>query len=291
MPNDKHIIEKYFGIDREAAQKLIDDTLGKKNDRSGDNSFQSTKVYLTDEYAILRMNNIIYRNVIAPDHDLHHLAHITQTLLELYAQGVHVVPIVGFQCDGENGCIIQRRAPGSELYDRGRLCDKDYILSRVFCLSNAPQAHYDKFVADAVKIMNAGILIDFVGKDNFFYDETTGFHFIDLSAHFDYVYGLADEKPNVTQIAAWNCFLPCYFDPVPQHRDNVSQVLSVLNRVEQSLLQESNKRIFDKCIFALLHNGITADIVDEIITDSRFIPQRQQLKLPLTPEKRSDIKS
>jgi hypothetical protein len=36
--------------------------------------------------------------------------------------------------------------------------------------------------------MDTGVLVDSAGKDNFFYDETIGFQFIDLNAHDDYIY-------------------------------------------------------------------------------------------------------
>ena len=192
---DEMTIEKHFGIDRETAQKMITATESMKSEKSGDNGFQNTKVFLFDEYAVLKMQNMNFRNVTNQDTDLKHLERLAVTFLDLKAQGVNVVPILAFQSDDGNGYIIQLRAKGAELYDRDRVSDKEYIIERIDQLSNAPQVHLDKFVADAIKIMDAGAIVDFVGKDNFFYDETVGFQFIDLNAHYDHEYGIGEKFP------------------------------------------------------------------------------------------------
>lgn len=275
----KMIIEKYFGIDREIAQQMIDATKDMTNVKSGDNGFQLTKVFLFDEYAILKMQNINVRNVATQDTDLKHLERLAMTLLDLQAKSVNVVPILAFQSDDGDGYIVQARAKGAELYEREKMTDKDYVLGRVDLLSNVPQEHFDKFIADTIKIIDAGVIIDFVGKDNFFYHETMGFQFIDLNAHFDYEYGLTDVKPQAEQFAAWNCFLPCYFDTVPKYRDTVSKIVSKLADKERILLREHNKNILIKCKTAMIKNGIAKEMVNEAITSKEFIPQMQRLEL------------
>lgn len=273
------ITESYFGIERDAAQQMIAETKNMANDQSGDNVFQSTKVFLFDEYAVLKMQNIIFRNVETKDPDLKHLERLSRTLLVLQAEGINVVPILAFQSENGNGYIIQQRAKGAELYDRNKMSDKNYILERVELLSNIPQEHFDKFVIDAIKIIDAGVLIDFVGKDSFFYHQNIGFQFIDLNAHFDYEYGLSDARPQVEQIVAWNCFLPCYFDTVPKYRDTVSKILPELTDKERVLLRKHNKNIFKKCKNAMMKNGIAEELICETIANERFIPQKQQLNL------------
>lgn len=273
------IIEKYFGIDRETAQQMINATKNMTHEKSGDNGFQNTKVFLFDEYAVLKMQNMNFRNVTNQDTDLKHLEKLAETLLDLAKEGVNVVPILAFRSDDGNGYIIQQRAKGAELYDRDRMSAMDYIMERVRLLSNAPQKHFDKFVDDTVEIINAGVLIDFMGKDNFFYHEAIGFQFIDLNAHFDYVYGHTDAKPPADIIAAWNCFLPCYFDEVPSYHDTVSALLSKLSDKERAVLREHNRSIFKKCRIAMLNNKITNETVNEIIADERFIPQKHLLEL------------
>ena len=64
-------------------------------------------------------------------------------------------------------------------------------------MSKAPQRHFDKFVADTIKIIDAGVMVDFICEDNFFYDETVGFQFIDLNTHNYYEYGLTNAKPQL----------------------------------------------------------------------------------------------
>ena len=272
-------IEKYFGISREAARQMINATKSMTHEKSGDNGFQNTKVFLFDKYAVLAMQNINVRNVCIPDPDLKHLEKLAEILLDLQAKGVNVVPILAFQSDSGNGYIIQSRASGTELYDRDKVNDKNYVLRRVELLSNAPQEHFDKLVADTLRITDAGVLIDFMGKDNFFYHETTGFHFIDLNAQYDYAYGLTNEKPNSKQIAAYGCFVPCYYDTDPKHRDTVSKIMSALTDEKSILLKRQNKIIFEKCKIAMLQNQITKKLIDETLANNWFMPQRQQLGL------------
>lgn len=273
------MIEKYFAIDCKTAQQMINSTKNMISEKSGNNGFQNTKVFLFDEYAILKMQNINFRNGTIQDPDLNHLSKLSMTLLDLQAKGVNVVPILAFQSENGNGYIIQPRAKGAELYDREKANDKEYIMERVELLSNVPQEHYDKFVADTIEIVDAGVLVDFAGKDNFFYDKAIGFQFIDLNAHYDYEYGLTDLKPKGKQVAAYGCFLPCYFDTVPQYRDTVTKLLSELDDHERIVLTECNQKIFEKCKAAMINNGISEETIYGIISDERFIPQKTQLGL------------
>lgn len=272
----KRRIERYFGIDRGAARQLISAARRVKHTKSGSNKTYATKVTLLEAHAVLKMKNITLRNAVVPDKDLTYLERLADTLMALHAQGVQVVPILAFRSDGY---ILQPRAQGAELFENERLGDKGYVLERTALLANAPQAHYDAFVADTIAIADAGVLIDFRGKDNFFYHESTGFHFVDLNAHNDFVYGLADEKPCGKHIAAWNCFLPCCYDAVPAYRDTITGLLAALTDAQRADLRRHNKQIFVKCRYALLSNGVSEDQIDEIIADERFIPQKQQLEL------------
>jgi hypothetical protein len=273
------MIEKYFGIERDIVQHMINATKNMTNEKCGDNSFQSTKVFLFDKYAILKMRNINFRNVTIQDTDLKHLERLAKTLLDLQAKGVNVVPILAFQSDNGNGYIIQARAKGTELYDRDKVNDKDYVLERVELLSNVPQEHFDKYIADIIKIIDAGIMVDFVGKDNFFYHETIGFQFIDLNSHDDYEYGLSGEKVQGKSAVEYGCFLPCYFDTMPKYRDTVSKILLELTDKKHTLLREHNRNIFEKCKTAIINNGIAKETVSEIISNKEFIPKMQQLDL------------
>jgi len=273
------IIEKYFGIEPGIVQQLVMATMEMTNEKSGDNGFQSTKVFLFDKYAVLKMQNINFRNVTTKDTDLQYLENLAITLFDLQTKGANVIPILAFQSDDGNGYIIQSRAKGAELYDRDKRSDKDYMLDRVELLSNVPQQHFDKFVADTIAITDAGVLIDFMGKDNFFYHESIGFQFIDLNAHHDFVYGLTDVKIQGKQVAVYGCFLPCCFDTSPQYHDTVSTLLAELTDRERTLLMGNNKNIFEKCKTAMLKNGITSQAIDEMISNDRVIPQKHQVGL------------
>ena len=261
-------IEKYFGIERQIVQQMIESTKNMVNKKSGNNGFQNTKVFLFDEYAVLKMQNINVRNFDIQDANLNHLERLANTLLALQAEGVGVIPILAFLGHNGDGYIIQPRAKGLELYDRDKMNDKDYVTGRVELLSNAPQEHYDKFVSDTIKIIDAGVLIDFAGKDNFFYDETIGFQFIDLNAHNDYEYGLTDAKIQGKQVAAYCCFLPCYFDTVPKYLNTISKILPKLTNEEYDLLRERNRSIFAKCKIAMINNGISEEMIDKAISST-----------------------
>jgi len=56
-------IEKYFGIDKKLAGQMIEATQNMTNEKSGDNGFQNTKVFLFGEYAVLKTQNMNFRNV------------------------------------------------------------------------------------------------------------------------------------------------------------------------------------------------------------------------------------
>ncbi|HBA49582.1 MAG TPA: hypothetical protein DCZ91_17660 [Lachnospiraceae bacterium] len=85
------------------------------------------------------------------------------------------------------------------------------ILTRTHTIANAPQGHFDKFIKDIHAILSCGILIDFQGKSNFFYDEEEGFYLIDLDSHTDNFYGLTEEPVDVDILTAIGGFAPCHF--------------------------------------------------------------------------------
>ena len=273
------LVEEYFALDCETVQHMITETRNMQNQKSGNNGFQDTKVFLFDKYVVLKMRNINVRNVVTQDPDLAYLKQLSRTLLDLQAKGINTVPIFAFVSDDGNGYIIQQKAQGTEVYDRNAIADKDYVMRRVELLSKAPQAHFDKFIADAIVIMNTGVLIDFMGKDNFFYDENIGFQFIDLNSHSDYVYGIVAEKPAVDVIVTWCGFMPCYFDVNPTYSDTVTKMLSEMTEHECALLNQFNQNIFEKCKVAMINNGISEDMINATIENERFIPQKQLLKL------------
>jgi len=73
---------------------------------------------------------------------------------------------------------------------------------------NAPQIHFDKFVADIIAIVNSGTSID-PAEENFFYDDKVGFSFINLT-NFSCIIG-KDEKQFIQKY----CYMPCLSDFTP----------------------------------------------------------------------------
>lgn len=274
--------EKYLYISTEEARSLLQLIKGMKPKKSGINS----QVFLTDGYAVLYSENLNVRNVTVRDDNLVYLEELAVTLMQLKEQGTGVVPILGFCCDESGkGYIIQPRAKGEELYDDKIMekyyvrekelprntypsadrSEQEYILSRTHFVSKIPQKHFDKFMEDIITLIDRDILIDFMGKSNFFYDETAGFQFIDINSHTDYKYGLTEERPDSRLICAYNGFVPCHIGAgsrvMPQLAVDESS-LDVLDSGEIQKLKNDNKIIYEKCRTAMTANGVTSEQLD-----------------------------
>ncbi len=274
--------EKYLYIGNEEARSLLRQIGNMEPARSGVNS----QVYLTDGRAVLYSENLKVRNVTVRDDGLVYLEELAVTLMQLNRQGTGVVPILGFCCDESGrGYIFQPRARGEELYDdkiMEKYCvygrelsgdtypardraEQEYILSRTHFVSQIPQRHFDKFMEDIITLLDRDVLIDFMGKSNFFYDETAGFQFIDINSHTDYKYGLTGERPDSRLICAYNGFVPC-------HTGAGSGVMPRLALDEGSFdaldsgeilkLKNDNRVIFEKCRAAMISNGVTSGQLD-----------------------------
>ena len=271
--------EKYLYIEKEKARSLLQDIGDTKPDKSGVNS----KVWLTDGYAVLYSENLKVRNVTVPDSGLIFLEQLTVDLMELHRQGTGVIPILGFCCDDESGrgYIFQPRAKGEELYhDRimekyylqgDRPCqpedraEQEYIIARTNFVSQIPQEQFDKLMEDIITLLDRDILIDFMGKSNFFYDNAAGFQFIDLNSHTDYRYGLTDSKPDSRLICAYNGFVPCHIGAGSEVMPNMildENALTCLDSGEIESLKDDNRVIYEKCRAAMLHSGVSREQLD-----------------------------
>jgi len=267
--------EKYFYIEPEKARELLSQIKERKAAKRGFDS----RVFLFDEYAVLTTERLKLRNVRTHDADLAFFDELIKTLMSLREQGVAVVPILGycFDPDSENGkgYKFQLRAKGEELYDDAIMTEyavwaqnnsnvylssdidaKEYILSRTNYISKVPQKHFDKFISDIITILDNDVLIDFMGKSNFFYDETAGFQFIDLDSHTDYKYGLTEQKWGGKEICVYNGFVPCHFaGNAPNALDE--KAISKIGEKEIQQLARDNRAIFEKCKTAMRNNGIS----------------------------------
>ncbi len=268
--------EKYFYIEPETARALLSQMKEMKAAKRGIDKH----AYLIDEYAVLTASKIKLRNVTTRDDDLAYFDELIKTLMDLKEQGIGVVPILGYcvEPDSENGngYIIQSRAKGAELYDDSVMKEfyvgkphlaylssdtdaKEYVISRTNLISRAPQTHFDKFINDIIVLLNNDILIDFNGKSNFFYDDTEGFQFIDLDSHTDYKYGLAENKMDGKEIAAYYGFTPCHYALGTKVLPGLALDENAISRIgDEKLLQLAmdNKTIYEKCKTALLNNGL-----------------------------------
>ena len=287
---------KFFAIEEAKAFELIERT-GKMMPA---NRGIDRRCFIVGEYAVLSTSRLKLRNVDVRDDKLSHLNDIIEKLLLLEREGVNVVPILGYcydpdSMDGE-GFLIELRARGAEMYDDAMICkfeawtqDNDevylksdadcaeYITNRTRELALAPQAHYDKFIADMLEIMKRDILIDFMGKSNFFYDREAGFQFIDLDTHTDSHYGLCEDTISNKEVAAIGGFAPCHFAEGTSAFAPIALVpsaLAELGEVRLAALAESNSLIFEKCLAALKANGVSDAVLDKTLQRLKVFDRR-----------------
>lgn len=272
------MIEKFFYIEPEMARNLLTQIDGMRCDKRG----VDRKAYLFDEYAVLSASRIKIRNGVRDD-NLAYFDELIHILWQLSEQGVNVVPIYGYCFDPQStdgtGYIFQKRAKGEELYDdaimkayyvwgdklnylSSDMDPKEYILSRTALISRVPQGHFDKFISDIVTIANQDIMIDCMGKSNFFYHEEVGFQFIDIDSFTDIKYGLTNERLDSGMIAAMIGLIPCHpsvgtelFAIQALAEDKISGFCN--NELQQ--LAEDNAVIYEKCKTALRNNGILSE--------------------------------
>ncbi|MDR2902645.1 MAG: hypothetical protein LBU87_06050 [Lactobacillales bacterium] len=282
--------EKFFFIDARVARKLLNQISNMKPSKNGSDS----SVYLFDEYAVLTTSRIKRRNVTISDDDLAYLDELIRTLYEIAGDRKTIIPILGYCYDPAStegdGYIFQPRAKGAELWDdtilmsdsdhvqfektklnRERLPDEvraNYLLSRTEVLANAPQEHYNQFIADIITLTDHDILIDSMTKENFFYDEKVGFQFVDLDAHNDYKYGLDKEKPDGKWLASKIGFMPCPFIARCYTLDPL--ILAQINQQEKQKLIADNRAIFEKVKRACIENDIPQKYIDNIPKPSKF---------------------
>ena len=284
----KELVERFKYIDPKLARRLLDSVSCMKCSKNG----IDRKAYLFEEYVLLTTNRIKLRNMSFLDEDLVYFDKIIDTLQDLYVAGVSVVPILGYCYDpmskNGDGFLFESRAKGEELYDDAILSrfqkwtQKDpenvylksnvtyeeavsYLLERTKTISQIPQAHFDKFISDMIRILEKDILIDFNGQSNFFYDSDTGFHFIDLDSHNDYVYGLSEKRISIEEIVSVGAFVPCHFAENSKIRSNVAldpKAISGMCKKEMQDLKQYNLFIFEKCINALKNNAISLNVIN-----------------------------
>ena len=271
--------EKYFYIQPETARGLLAQMKEMKAAKRG----VDRQAYLIGEYAVLTASKIKLRNVTTRDDDLAYFDELIKTLMDLKEQGIGVVPILGYcvEPDSENGngYIIQSRAKGEEIYDDSIMKElyvgkphlaylssdtdaKEYVISRTNAISKVPQKHFDKFIRDIIVLLDNDILIDFNTKSNFFYDDTAGFQFIDLDSHTDYKYGLAENKMDGKEIAAYYGFTPCHYAVGTEVLPNLALDEKAFSMIDDEKLHQlalDNKTITEKCRTALLNNGISEE--------------------------------
>ncbi|MDE7054396.1 MAG: hypothetical protein K2O84_06215 [Oscillospiraceae bacterium] len=275
------MVERFIYIEPVTAHKLLSNLkLIKPSARGCDKH-----AYLIGNYAVLTTSKLKLRNITTRDDDLAHYDELIKLLMDLYKNGVSVIPVLGYCYDPDSkdgdGYIIQQRAKGEELFDDAVMKAyyvwtqknpenlyfypnttdaKSYILARTKFIAEVPQKHFNKFVSDTMILTNNDILIDFIGKSNFFYDKDCGFQFIDLDSHTDYKYGLCANKDEDNLAALLGCFTPCHLDVGTrafEMRALDKQAMLAFNDVQIKQIKRNNMIIFEKCMCAIRNYGFS----------------------------------
>jgi hypothetical protein len=280
-------MEKYPYIEQNTARALIERAQKSAHTKTGAES----DVWVLGDYVVLKSCRLGLRNVEIKDTNCAHLDDVIKTLMQLSRAGVAVVPILGYRYNerskiGKDSFVIQRRAAGAELWETQKLQDRDYVLEHLKLLAAAPQEHFDKFLRDLLKIAERDILVDCLGKDNFFYDTVAGFQFIDINCHTDYYYKLDTERRPATTLAFRAAFLPCYLGGwVPPHYETektfpflpktfttFAEFLKTFSADELHRTKTHNQTVFNKCKNALVNIGIgEREIADKFKSGGVFV--------------------
>jgi len=256
---------RFYYIDENKAKELIAqvEQMTEHAKRGG-----NSKAFLIDDYVILKTSNIPLAEADKfPDGQVPYDIVIAK-LQELKEQGVNVVPILGYSYDPDKishydntafggnksaygkGHIIQPKADGEEMWDRKLMKEKEYVMKRTQTFANAPQEHFDKFVADYKAITDAGVMVDPSKKSNFFYDKQKGFSFIDMNFMMNDM-----QRKNQEQCMHNYCCLPVnggFYEWLMPFMKNVTE------QEFQTLIQ-NNVAVFEKCKHAMIKNGIITE--------------------------------
>ncbi len=200
------------GISQDMIDAIIDASIEVQVSKSGGNNKCKIVNYNGQDYAVLKTTNIECYNLSRPSSKNKNMSKedIMDTgefnFDEVMRIGAslkdnHVVPVLGFSWDTQKvgeygdcayarGFIVQPKAPGRELYDGVRYMH-EYKAEEVAVLidytkkyAKIPPKHFADFVTNYIAI-SQDLAIDPSKRGNFFYDEQTGFHFIDLNFHQD----------------------------------------------------------------------------------------------------------
>lgn len=249
--------------------------------------------FFIDDYVILSTTRLKLINVTTRDDDLKYFDELNETLINLKNKGVNVIPTLGYCYDEDSkdgkGYVIQKVTKWEELFDDSVMKEfyiwsnrnheniyfylndigaKEYLLTRTKFVANISQGHYDKFVNDLLILNKYDILVDCIGKSNFFYHEQIGFQFIDIDSHTDYKYGLDNSNENDNICTVLGCFMPCHLAvgtiAFPLRALDVNS-LSRLSNEEVEQIRKDNKNIFEKCLRAVRNNNISHSEIEQAL--------------------------
>ncbi len=201
------------GISPDMIDAIIDSSVGVDVSKSGGNNKCKIVNYNGQQYAVLKTTNIECYNATRPSsknkdmskEDIMKSGEFNfDEVMRIGARmkNHHVVPVLGFSWDTQKvgeygdcayarGFIVQPKAPGKELYDGFRYMyeykseDAALLIDYTEKYAKIPPKHFADFVTNYIAI-SQDLAIDPSKRGNFFYDEQTGFHFIDLNFHQDY---------------------------------------------------------------------------------------------------------
>ena len=254
----------FYHIDEKVAEDLIARTEKSGYEKSGANSKAST----VGKYVVLKAGNIPLVQTDKFPASVVPFDVVIEKLWQLEKQGGNAVPILGYCFDPEKsrkifkdgnktsirssygkGYIIQHRAPGQEMWERERMGEKEYIVRRTKTFADAPQEQFDKFVADYMAILDAGIMVDYSKRENFFYDEEKGFSFIDLNFMLN-----KKQRESKYNLLSKYCTMPANSFVLAS-----SPAVARMTDAEYHALLDDNRAVFEKCKKAIVANGLATE--------------------------------
>ncbi|MCL2540776.1 MAG: hypothetical protein FWE53_05165 [Firmicutes bacterium] len=246
---------RFYHIDEKLALELIARTKTEKAAQWG----AWAEVHVFENHAVLGMKGMYYQDKHFFARDVVPYDIIISKLNRLAKKGVAVVPILGYCFRETDGYIIMERAKGSELWAGAIRWDKERTLTFAKDLAEAPQKQFDKFVSDYKAILDMGLTVDWQNIENFFYDSSAGFQFIDVRT---FSHAIRHEE-NITlgckqNMKAGEYLLPC----LEKIQDGFARTMS---ESEFNTLMKNNKIIFDKAKTAAIKSGASAEMIDDAL--------------------------
>lgn len=265
------MLNRYTFIDEELAENLIHQSYNSNLIKNGDgiNKFYSLKNYIV----------IHKQNIPLADHSTlpttEYYYEVMVEIMKLYEKGVFIEPILGYSINEQTiktienstdvqakGYVILAKQTGEPLYKYDKIPNPfsnekiletkktEYLLNTLTNISNIPQAHYDKFAEDLLKIMNANLNFDAYNQENIIYNKNKGFIFTNINHKLSNF----KAKEEFDKCFIRNCFALCCIN---------FDFTKSISDTDKNTLKQLNSIIYGKCVKSLIRLNIDDDLIQK----------------------------